>query len=536
MARLIVFPHTDIHLGLQRAATNALPFRVFQQDLSADPTRYDLNDVTSTCTYQVFAPYNPVGSRLAQFITIDPAARTIAADQLGINFVLIHHDGRYIVVRVQVHDDVLGWWFGNSSITTAVDATVAHSQPSIYALFTDDATGTDRVGDITGHGFVTLTSSSEGTFRVANGDNEGRLRGVSEGSAQLNGSFLGVNQSLDVTVVNYAKERQNLASVRASGIAAASEKHNILFLAEGFLPADQPQFDRIVQEVTDSLFSAERHEPFNTLEGGFNVFKSFQASKQNLVTCAFRVNDEETLSFATGYPIPYDERVSENKETYTVAELIARVGLPLRNETATPGKLKDRWADQSLNLTPTEEHYEADRVDNTLIEAWRKSKSLGVLEGRDTFFGLMLGRRWAEMVSGFGVALTMPASDVETDANLAPFIRRVYEWFSPYGTTRSLTPDPRRHPPELAAPGEESRGALIMRYLGGLRLAAPPNTNIGTEWVPDGTFKRSRGLIAMVVKDGLLGGANFNALTVTANTLSTSRRLGFEYPASNTAK
>jgi hypothetical protein len=53
--------------------------------------------------------------------------------------------------------------------------------------------------------------------------------------------------------------------------------------------------------------------------------------------------------------------------------------------------------------------------------------------------------------------------------------------------------------------------------------------------VPDGTFKRSRGLIAMVVKDGLLGGANFNALTVTANTLSTSRRLGFEYPASNTA-
>ena len=53
--------------------------------------------------------------------------------------------------------------------------TVAHSQPSIYALFSDDPTGTDLVGDITGHGFVTLTSASPGTFVVDNANNQGRL-------------------------------------------------------------------------------------------------------------------------------------------------------------------------------------------------------------------------------------------------------------------------------------------------------------------------------------------------------------------------
>jgi hypothetical protein len=534
MSQLIVFPHCDMHVALNQPATRALPFRVFHQTLPGGSATYNLNDVTAACTYQVFAPYNPVGSRLTQFVTIDPAARTITGNQPGINLVVIQHNNRYIVVRIQVHDDVLGWWFGNSSITTALDAAVAHSQPSIYAHFSDDATGTDLVGDITGHGFVTLTSSSAGIFTVANANNEGRLQGVSEGTAQLNGSFLGINQSIDVNVVDYTKARNNLAIVRATDVANASEKHNILFLAEGFLPGDQSKFDRVVMEVTDSLFSQKRHEPYNTLEGGFNVFKAFQASKQDLVTCAFQVNDETAPSLATGVPIPYNHRVSTNDATYTVSELVARVGLPLRNEAATPSDLKSRWANQSLNLTATEKHYEPDRVDGTLIEVWRKSKSLGILEARDTFYGLMLGRRWADGVAGFGAAVTMPGTDSAADANLAPFIRRVYEWFS-RDPTRLLTPDPRRHPPELHEYSSESRGALIMQYLGGLHLAAPPNSPIGTEWVPDGTFKRSRGLIAMIVNDAMIGGANFNAKTVTANSLRRNSKLDFEYAASNTA-
>ena len=38
-----------------------------------------------------------------------------------------------------------------------------------------------------------------------------------------------------------------------------------------------------------------------------------------------------------------------------------------------------------------------------------------------------------------------------------------------------------------------------MTFLGGLRMKDPPNQALGSGWVPDGTFKRSRGLIAMIV-------------------------------------
>lgn len=528
---LVLFPHCDMHLSIN--TTGTLPFRVFRRTLPVGTDTYTLTDVTGACSYQLFAPYNtpadPAHDRLETFVTIDPAARTITPDAPGINLLLIQNGQRYIVARIQVHNDILGWWFGNASITTALDANVAHSQPSIYAIFSDDASKTDLVGDITGHGYVTLTSSSNGTFTVANTNNEGRLQGRAEGAADLNGSFLGVNQSIPVQVIDYAKNRQNLVTVRASDLSNASAKHNILFLAEGFLAADQDRFDGYVTKVTDELFSKPRHEPFNLVEGQFNVFKAFQGSKDNLVSCGFQVTDESVDALGKGLPIPYSRRVSTGAAKYTVEELVARVGLPLRDENRNEAQLKALWASQSLH------DYDQALVDGRLVAAWKNSRSLGFLEARDTFFGLILGRRWADRVSGGGAALAMPAADAAGDANLAPFIERVYEWFNPRGANRSLTPDPRRHPPEYFEGGRESRGISIMAYMNGLQLAAVPHAQIGSAWVPDGTFKPSRGLVAMIVNDGLIGGTNFNDGTITANTLASASALQFEYPASNTA-
>ncbi|MGJ4967045.1 MULTISPECIES: M64 family metallopeptidase [unclassified Bradyrhizobium] len=526
---LIVYPHCDMHVALKKPATKVLPFRVFDQDLPNGSTTYTLTDVTADCNFRILAPYNPVGSRLTSVVTIDPAARTITGDDVGTNLVVIEYGPGYIVARIQVHDDVLGWWFGNSSITTALHPTVAHSQPTLCALFSDDPTGTDLVGDITGHGFVTLSSASPGTFVVANTNNEGRLRGVSEGAAQLDGSFLGVNQSLPVKVVDYAKIRDNISTVRAGDLANAAEMHNILFLAEGFRASEKDKFDKIVQEAADGLFSQKRHEPYGTLAGSFNVFKAFQASEEQAVTCGWRVNDEETSELSRGGPIPWNYSVSDDKSIYEVDELVARVGLPLRNETATPAQLKARWAGQSLP------NYDAAKVNDTLIEAWRKQKSLGILEARDTFYGLMLGSRWGDRSAKSGAALTMPAADAAGDANLAPLIARAYQFFKPASVTRHLAPDPRRHPPELARNGRANVAAPIMAYLSGLRLGSSPHTALGAEWIPDGTFKRSRGLIAMITNEDMIGGTNFNQSTVTANSLQSLKTLDFEYPATNTA-
>lgn len=530
MTQLIVFPHCDMHLALQKPAAKVLPFRVFRQEPVAATGAYSLQDVTASCTYRLLAPYKPVGQRLAATVTIDKAARTITADSLGINLVVIEFGGGYTVARIQVHDDILGWWFGNASITTGVDPAIAYSQPTLCALFSDDATGTERVGDVTGHGWVTLSSSAPGTFVVANTNNEGRLRGVTEGAAQLNGSFLGIGQSLPVTVVDYGKNRDALAVVRAADVANVAEMHNILFLAEGFRASEEGKFDRIVQQVTDGLFTDGRHAPFNTLVGSFNVFKAFQASKEHTLTCGFRVNDESTLELPTGSAIPHQFRISDDNNPYSVVDLVERVGLPLRNETATPAQLKARWASQSLH------GYDPAKVTDALIEAWRKQRSLGILEARDTFFGLMLGDRYANNRRlKAGTPLAMPASDTAGNPNLAALIARAYEFFRPDDPARTISPDPRRHPPELFSYNQESVAAPLMRFIAGLRLAAVPHTAIGTQWVPGATFKPSRGLIAMITNDGMNGGTNFNALTVTANNLNSHTRLDFEYPATNTA-
>ena len=111
------------------------------------------------------------------------------------------------------------------------------------------------------------------------------------------------------------------------------------------------------------------------------------------------------------------------------------------------------------------------------------------------------------------------------------FVKRMYEWFNII-PPRALTPDPRRHPPELQAGSETNFGNSILKYITGLRVPFAPHPDVGQEWMPDPngtTFKKSRGLIALITNDELIGGTNFNSSTITANTLGDRARLGFQF-------
>lgn len=534
MADLVLFPHCDLHLALH--GTPALTIRVASRNLAADNMSYTLTDVTSSCAFALFAPYNAVGTRLQQFVTIDPATGLVTPTAVGINLLQIRRGDSYILARIQVHDTILGWWFGNSSITTAKDATIAHAQPSIYALFSNDAYGADLVGDITGHRYVPLTSSSNARF-VVNAD--GRLRGVSEGTdGILSGTFLSVTHTLPVQVVDYAKARQTLVRVRSADKDQPATKHNILFLAEGFHQGDKDKFDEIVTKIVDEIFSKARHEPYPMLGKSFNVWKAFAPAEQHAVTCGFRVNDTavaDTLS--AGCPIPAPFSVSSDNTMYSVAELVARVGLPLRTETRDLANLKTAWNAQSLT------NFQAAKAnDEKLIAAWKAQKSLGILEARNTFFGLILGCRYADRHSQSPTVLP-PTNDNPGDANLAPFIAQVYEWFTPHDVARVLSPDPRRHPPELHAFNDTNPGNSILSYIGHLQDSEAPHANVGPEWLPDvnpnpalKTFKKSRGLIAMITYEGVTGGANFNNLTILATSVAKNAALKFAYSTTATEK
>jgi hypothetical protein len=527
MSILRVFPHCDIHLTLNNPATRSISFRIFEYHGSNGP--FTLPDITSTCTAQLFAPHNAVGTRLQSFVTIDMAAKTITANQLGTNLVIFQSPDTYITARIQVHADILAWWFGNEKITTALDTQQAHSQPSIYAMFSDEpAIGTDRVGDITGHGFVTLTPSDATVFDVANANNEGRLRGLKADNATLNGSFLGINHSIPVEVVDYTKTRDILVPVRAGDLAKAADQHNVLFLAEGFTGPDEGKFNELVTKATAELFSKPRHEPFGTLASSFNVFKAFTPSKDRLVTCGFQVTDNAVPALGKGRPIPYDDSVSSNKTMYEVAELVARVGLPKRGENRNEGVLKPLWSSQSLD------DFDPAKVDEKVVEAWKNSHSLGFLEARDTFFGVMLGTRWADNTSTVSPAIPTPAND-DGSASLKAFVKRAYEFFRVRLVPRHVSFDPRRHAPELMLNGNESRTSAFMTFLGGLRIKDPPNQALGSSWVPDGTFKPSRGLIAMIVNEHMDGGSNMNDSSVTGTTSNNDRALTANFVASPNA-
>lgn len=473
------------------------------------------------------APFNPVGpnpghDRLQRFVNIDQINGTITPLAIGTNLVQVRVGIFYQIFRIQVHDRILGWWFGNTSMTVPTDSVIFHSQPSLYALFSDDLSGTDLVGDITGHGYVPLTSDNQSRF-VVNAD--GRLRGVSEGDGTVSGTFLGVTHSIPVKVIDYGKQRKKLEYVQMPDVEHPQEMHNVLFMSEGFRDSseDKETFNKIVAEVVDEMFDKPRHAPYNLLEGRFNIWKVYEPSVQHGATCGFRVNDEEMASVGKGYPIPFIYELPNTKGMYTLDLLVRRVGLPSRNENRTTQQLKDLWSTQSLT------DFDRNKVNDDLVTAWKRQKSVGILEARDTFLGLMLGRRYPDRTSGnITEDIQQPATD--EPATMAPFIRRMYEWFQ-IEASRTLTPDPRRHPPELQSVGETNAGSSILRYISGLRV--PFNTpQVSQEWLPDTTetlLKRSRGLIAIIANENLTGGTNFSNGTMTANSRGNDRAVLFAY-------
>lgn len=508
------------------------------RDIATDKMSYELRPPPSIpitgpppIQFDFLAPYNPVGpnpgnDRLQKFVNIDPDG-TVTPLAVGTNLVQARMDEFYIIFRIQVHDRILGWWFGNTSMTVPLDSTIFHSQPSIYALFSDDPSGTDLVGDITGHGYVPLTPNDPARFLV---NADGRLRGVAEGNdpITLSGTFLGVTNSIPIKVVDYAKTRKKLEYVQIPDVEHPDQMHNILFMSEGFKNTDEDKekFDEVVKEVVEEMFDKPRHSPYNLLEGHFNIWKVYEPSTEHGVTVGFRVNDEDLVgSLKKGYPIPYKFQLPDTEGMFTPELLVRKVGLPLRNENRTTAQLKALWSSQSLD------EFDPNKVNDTLVTAWKRQKSVGILEARDTFFGLVLGQRNADRISGQTAltdVITEPGSD--TPALMAPFIKRMYEWFQ-IDPSQSLSPDPRRHPPELHQYNQTNAGNSILSYIGGLRV--PFNTpQVSQEWLPDVTetrLKRSRGLIAMITYENVIGGTNFNNLTITANSLRKDSSVSFAY-------
>ncbi|HRI34860.1 MAG TPA: M64 family metallopeptidase, partial [Saprospiraceae bacterium] len=204
-----------------------------------------------------------------------------------------------------------GWWFGNNKITLQKIILPSDNLfrgqvlPSIYGVF-DTPPGqyfTGIVGDITGHGYVTLTSSDNSVFQIEDdGINpilKDRLTGIeqtiSPAFAQLNGvinnviqnPLLAGIQSIEVHVRNdYNQNNPILERIKYNG--SINELHNILILSEGFTD-DSDNFDWAIRHIKQRMFEKPRHSPFLQLEGNFNLWAAFTPSTEWGVSIGFNI-------------------------------------------------------------------------------------------------------------------------------------------------------------------------------------------------------------------------------------------------------
>ncbi|WP_405057098.1 M64 family metallopeptidase [Kribbella sp. NBC_01505] len=536
---LVLFPHCDVHVALTGAKPLTMQVMLRIND-SAKPGQYKLVPaIKGGYSFEFFAPHNAVGERFDELPSVDNQTGLVTATTRGVYLFQVRYQGQYQVGRLQVHKELLGWWFGNDSITTALDTQVGHAQPSIYARFTDEPTGTDLVGDITGHGYVELKSTQPDKVSITP---TGRLMGLLETPAPtkenphppavpITGTLLGTTRSLDVRVVDYGKVRSNLVSVRSPGGAGrAATQHNLLFLPEGFLEtvSHRELFTTIVNRVAWDLSYKPRHEPYGMLKKSISIFSSFAASQQSAITTGYRVTDT-AAGPGPGVPIPLATRVPENAASvlYTLKELIALVGLPMRGETRPADVLAIDWSKRDLPA------FNLLGVTSPLVAAWRAHQSRGILNARDTAFGMHLGGRLADRISGKESVedpVVSPGVEVAGSPALRRFIGRLYEFYS-MQPTETISLDPRRHPPELHASSAETNSqSAVLRYVGALQDAASPPNQIGQEWIPDNAnFKRSRGLVVIISFDDMIGGQNIENSSMVASTLDGHKTLTFQY-------
>jgi IgA Peptidase M64 len=501
MADLVMFPHADLHIalhGVGGGGTPDLTIFVFERKPrpagDPDPSLI-LAPVTGLCTIDFLAPFNAVGHRFDNLPVFDPSINRITATTPGVYLFELRFGDQSLVGRLQVHDRINAWWFGNQSITTAVHPTLAFSQPSIYASFSTDA-GTDPVGDITGCEYVTLTSDDSSRVEVFDVFNQARLRGVSAGETTMRGTFMGTTRSLKVYVENYDALHPHMEEVHVPHVADAEFRTNMLFLAEGFQTTDRPRFDQAVTQIVDEMFTKPRHEPYPLLKESINVWKAFPsspASRESHPTCGFLVADSPG-SVVQGKPIP--EWRFHKAGMYSLAGLVDHVGLPRSDESRNLAALTALWNTQGLK------NFDATKVDNDLIRDWKALKPKSILQAQDTYLGFMLGRRlgdrpW-ENTPGFQPRGGSPPLFIDDNSPLfREFLDRLYHFYRGINTT-FLGFDPRRTPPEWPR-------SLFWSYMRNLGTLKPhPNIgDIGQWWLadPPGGVSKSTGLLCILMND-----------------------------------
>jgi hypothetical protein len=443
-----------------------------------------------------------------------------------------HH---FVVARIQVHDTMNGWWFGNNSLSVFMDPVLAHSQPSIYALFDETASGEGILGDITGHGYIELTSNNVPVFDKITKYRD-RIQGKQVGTGKLRGELntpmLTQSQELDIAVVDFASTPVPLLKdVDVQFTKPRIVQHNVLFLAEGFLASEEGLFDALATSVATGLRDNARHSPYNHVGHGFNFWKVFKPSKERGITVS---RELMATGENRGSAIPFSFKAEGSIPLQRLLEIAGFPRVKEGDHRKTAAVLRQAWKDPDSDASLA--GYKDDNVKDPIIEEWKNSHSEGILQALDSFYGLRYGVRPGERLS-----ITLPTpfltSAAPTVNGVNPFVQRIHSWFRPDDGSSIIHEDWRRFAPELLYSGlivnskgrvqNRSHGNLILDHI--FQFTVPPaagvtgtDLNVGQLWhnnfAVSGTSEtrevNSVGLVCIFVNDAYGGGAFFNNQTL----------------------
>ncbi len=503
---------------------------------------FEYSDESANCSFDFF----PVGQNIVTITGTELRPQNKGTVFMQVRFrdpddnTLYH----YLIVRVMVHDKMDTWWFGNESLSVFRDSNLAHSQPTIYASFDDG----EVIGDITGHDYVTLTSEDPLVVEISNDLNKpyrGRIRGVVTGDKKITGNLSGKELKLDIKVIDLDISNGGnkiLKRVIGDWTKPPKERHNILFVAEGF--NDRNKFEEVYTKINESLFNTNRHSPYNILKDDFNVWAVFLPSKEEGITTGAKVTSK-------GYPFPLFAATEpdEEKGKYTLKKLTEIVGISdkdLKDRGVTPENkgtklkevingLKVTWAaDPAAQLLG----FDAAKVDNEIATRWIIQTPLKLLaQTKDTFYGFIAGDRPGEKKS---VKTQREKKDPQNvtihkeewvipgnaEFRAVDFTRRIREWFIPNMSSLDFPPfvDHRRWAPDIYVFDNDSDAPWveyfidkhISRFDESDVPAIDPLFRVGSCWSPAFTPHantrevRSAGLVCLLINSALSGrSANF---------------------------
>jgi hypothetical protein len=298
-----------------------------------------------------------------------------------------------IPIRVQVHTSVSAVHLTPSTLTARQEATGVAPSVVSFSIFAEFDDGV--FGDITHHGdpavpasLPTWLSQTPTTVSVAGDGRITALANIGAGSVQVTlPAELGSGTDTGQVLLSDGWSLQRTATaIAGSATTTPGSGVNLLFLPDGFIDGEQPQFEALIRSLLTYWRGHSTTAPFDKMP--LSIFTVWIPSvergttSRNLLTYRVRTAGKQT---AGPVPIPALPP-TQSPPLQKVEELIYQVGLPTFNEaTASMATKVAEWQSIYGNAA-------IGTLSLDLYQQWTGLADYTLAFERNTAFGLADGR------------------------------------------------------------------------------------------------------------------------------------------------